>query len=127
MGCIARVNGKRRAEMLVRQKARWRRFVQIEIIWSPLAQARIQEIHAYLSLDKPSAANEVAKKIVESAESLRKYPRLGRERTARGIRGLIVAGTPYVLLYRIRRRQIIILTVWHAAHRERIIESGDSD
>ena len=86
-----------------------------EIVWSPLARARLQEIRAYVALDKPLAAERLATRIVAVVEALRNQPRLGRAGAAPGIRELIIGGTPYSVFYRVSGNRITISTIWHAA------------
>lgn len=87
----------------------------LEIAWSPLARARLQEIRAYAALDKPDAAERLATRIVAIVEALRNHPYLGRAGAEPGIRELVIGGTPYIVLYRVRGKRIIISTIWHAA------------
>jgi toxin ParE1/3/4 len=99
--------------------------VPVEIVWSPLALARLQEIRAYMALfyltkDKPEAAERLATRIVAVVEALRNYPRLGRVGTEPGIRELIIGGTPYIVLYRVRGQRVIISTIWHGAQRKEL-------
>jgi len=89
----------------------------VEIVWSPLARARLQEIHAFVALDKPDAAGRLATRIVAIVEALKTYPRLGRIGSEPGVRELAVAGTPYVILYRVRGPRVTISTIWHGAQR----------
>jgi toxin ParE1/3/4 len=89
--------------------------VPVEIVWSTLARARLAEIRAYVALDKPGAAERLATRIVALVEALRNHPRLGRIGANPGVRELIVGGTPYSILYRVRGRRIIISTIWHSA------------
>ena len=78
----------------------------LEIVWSPLALARLQEIRAFIALDKPDAAERLATRIVSVVEALRIHPYLGRVGPEPGIRELIIGGTPYSILYRIRRKRL---------------------
>ena len=87
----------------------------LEILWSPLARARLREIHAYVATDKPDAADRLATRIVSVVEALRNHPYLGRAGAHAGIRELVIGGTPYLILYQVRGRRITISTVWHAA------------
>ena len=87
----------------------------VEIVWSPLALARLQEIRAYVALDSPAAAERLATRIVAVIEALRNHPHLGRTGAEPGIRELMIGGTPYSILYRVRGQQITISTIWHAA------------
>jgi toxin ParE1/3/4 len=89
--------------------------VPVEIVWSPLARARLQEIRAYTALDKRGAAERLATRIVAVVEALRNHPYLGRVGAEPGLRELIIGGTPYVILYRPRAQRITISTIWHTA------------
>lgn len=90
----------------------------LEIVWSPLARARLQEIRAYVALDKPHAAEQLATRIVSLIEAFRIHPHLGRPGTEQGIRELTIGGTPYIALYRVRGNRVIIHTIWHSAQRK---------
>jgi plasmid stabilization system protein ParE len=53
--------------------------------------------------------------IVAVAEALRNNPYLGRAGLEPGIRELVVGGTLYVILYRVRGSGVVILTIWRGA------------
>lgn len=89
----------------------------LEIVWSPLAQARLQEIRAFVARDKPEAAERLAMRIVTIVQLLRDYPHLGRVGAESKVRELVVGGTPYIVLYRIESKRVIISTIWHGAQR----------
>ena len=91
----------------------------VEIVWSPLARARLQAIRAFVARDKPDAAARLATRIVAVVEALRNHPYLGRAGAEPGIRELVIGGTPYIVLYRVRGNRITITTIWHAAQRNR--------
>jgi toxin ParE1/3/4 len=92
--------------------------VPVEIVWCPLARARLQEIRAYVALDKSDAGEHLAIRIVAVIEALRNHPYLGRAGAEPGVRELVVGGTPYVVLYRIRGPRAVIATIWHGAQRK---------
>jgi len=87
----------------------------VKIVWSPLARARLQEIRAYVAADKPQAAERLGTRIVAMVEALRNHPNLGRAGAEPGIRELVVGGTPYIILYRVRGSRVTINTIWHGA------------
>ena len=87
----------------------------VEIIWSPLARARLQEIRAYIARDKPDAAGRLSARIVAVIEVLRNYPFLGRAGATPDVRELVIGGTPYVVFYRVRGKRVTIDTIWHGA------------
>ena len=68
-----------------------------------------------MAQDKPDAAARLATRIVAVVEALRNHPRLGRAGTEPGVRELVIGGTPYVILSRVRGKRVIISTVWHGA------------
>jgi plasmid stabilization system protein ParE len=88
---------------------------RLEIVWSPLATARLREICAYVALDKPRVAERLAMRIVILVESLRLQSRLGHSSGQPGMRELTIGGTPYVIFYRLRRNRILISMILHTA------------
>jgi addiction module RelE/StbE family toxin len=89
--------------------------VPVEIVWSPLARARLREIRAYVAQDKPDAAAKLATRIVSLVEALREHLYLGRAGSEPGVRELVVGGTPYLIFYRVQGERVTINTIWHAA------------
>ena len=90
----------------------------VEIVWSPLALGRLREIRAYVAIDKPDAAERLATRIVAMVEALKNHPYLGRAGAEPGIRELVIGGTPYIILYRVRGKRVTISTIWHGAQRK---------
>ncbi len=90
----------------------------LEIVWSRLARARLREIRAYVALDKPDAAERLVTRIVAMVEVLRHHPHAGRVGVEPDVRELVVGGTPYIILYRVQAKRIIISTIWHGAQRQ---------
>lgn len=89
--------------------------MNLEVRWSPRAAARLGEIKRFVALDKPHAAERLITRIAAMAEVLKTHPNVGRIGNNPGTRELVIAGTPYVLIYRVYRNQVVITTVWHAA------------
>lgn len=89
----------------------------VEIVWSPLARARLREIRAYVALDNPDAAQRLTTRPISMVELLRDYPHLGRAGAEPGIRELVISGTPYIILYRVRGDRVTIKTIWHGSQR----------
>jgi toxin ParE1/3/4 len=87
----------------------------MRIIWSETAIANLIEIRQYIEQDQPAAARRVAQRILASVERLAKHPHLGRFGRQPDTRELIVAGTPYVIPYRIHSDRLAILAILHAA------------
>ena len=90
----------------------------VEIVWSPLARTRLQEIRAYVAMDKPEAAERLAMRVVAVVDLLRDHPHLGRAGAEPGFRELVIGGTPYIVLYRLHGKRVTISTIWHGAQRK---------
>jgi toxin ParE1/3/4 len=86
-----------------------------QIVWSPLAIARLAEIRAFVALDKPEAAERLGTRIISVIEALRLHPRLGRASAVPGVRELVLGTAPYVIYYRLCSDIITILNVRHGA------------
>ncbi|HEU5231694.1 MAG TPA: type II toxin-antitoxin system RelE/ParE family toxin [Terriglobales bacterium] len=91
----------------------------LEVVWSALARRRLQEIRDYVALDKPQAAARLATRLVAITELLPANPHLGRPGAHSGVRELVVPDTPYILIYRLQKRRIVISTIVHGAQRRR--------
>ncbi len=87
---------------------------EVKLLWSKKALARLGKIRARIAEDDPSAAERVARRLLESADRLIDFPQLGRARLD-GTRELVVVGTRYLLVYRIRSDHVAIAAVMHHA------------
>lgn len=87
---------------------------EVKLLWSKKALARLGKIRARIGEGDPGAAERVARRLLESADRLIDFPRLGRARLD-GTRELVVMGTRYLLVYRIRDDHIAIAAVMHHA------------
>ena len=103
--------------MRVRQDPCRRGAAPVEIIWSPLALARLQETRAFIARDDPGAAEQLTTRLVSVVQALIEYPLLGRPGAESDIRELVVGGTPDNILYQVKGKRILIRTVWHASQK----------
>jgi toxin ParE1/3/4 len=87
----------------------------MQVIWSATAVAQLAEIRSFIEQDKPEATRGVAARIVAAANQLAGSPHIGRQGRTPHTRELVIAGTPYILPYRIQGHRIRILAVFHAS------------
>ena len=87
------------------------------LAWQPLALADLRALRAYIARDDPGAARRVASRIRAAVERLADHPGAGRPGRVSGTRELVVAGTPYLVPYRVKGPAIEILRVYHGAQR----------
>lgn len=85
-----------------------------EVLWTGVALRDLEDIRAYVRQDDPVAARRLASNIRQRVFLLQKYPFSGRmvpELSKKDIREVIVP--PYRIVYRVLKRKIIVLRVWH--------------
>jgi len=89
----------------------------MRIAWTIRAVHDLGSLRAYIARDDPTAAAAVAARICEAVERLADFPASGRPGRLPDTRELVVAGTPFILPYRVRENGVEILAVIHGARR----------
>lgn len=89
----------------------------MKIRWTKPAIHAFESIQDYIAQDNRRAAYEVAQKIKETVQRLSEYPQLGRPGRVRGTFELIIPGLPYIIPYRVKKREVHILTVFHTSRK----------
>ncbi len=87
----------------------------MRVVWSPQAQQDLREIYLYVVEENPQAARLLQERIKACVALLIENPHLGRSGRVPGTRELIVPRTFYLLPYRIVRKRLEILRVYHTA------------
>jgi toxin ParE1/3/4 len=91
----------------------------VKIAWLPTARETRQKAIDYVAKDSPKAALEQLALIETRVDSLVDHPEQGRIGRRRGTRELVIARTPFIVVYRLRKRpaQIEIIRVLHGAQK----------
>ncbi len=87
-----------------------------DILWSPRAEADLQEIRAFIETDSPAWADLTVRRLVAAVERLREFPDSGRivpERLAPELRE-VVSGN-FRIVYRRKPALIEIATVFRGS------------
>ena len=78
----------------------------------------IEIIRSFVSAENPRAARELMFRIFSRIRGLAAHPHLGRPGRVPNTRELVIAGTPFIVPYRVLRPdEIEILAVLHGARR----------
>ena len=85
------------------------------IKWLDDAIDDLQALRQYISHDKPSVANRIARRIIHSVSMLSEQSEIGRSGRVSGSRELVISGTPFIVPYRIKNNTVEILRVLHSA------------
>ncbi len=90
----------------------------MQVRWTAKAVSDLQSLRAFIAKDKPGAAKKLVRKIITKVEKdLIIQPHLGRPGRTPGTREFIIAGTPYLLPYRVQGECLEIIRVLHGAMR----------
>jgi len=91
----------------------------VKIAWLPTARETLAKAIDYVAKDSPKAALEQLALIETRVDSLADHPEQGRVGRRRGTRELVIARTPFIVVYRLRQKpeQIEVLRVLHGAQK----------
>jgi toxin ParE1/3/4 len=89
----------------------------VRVRWAARALANLNAEAEYIARDDPAAAMRVVQIIEDTVDLLQRHPALGRPGRVAGIRELVIAGTPYIVPYRIRDNEVHILRVFHGSRK----------
>jgi toxin ParE1/3/4 len=81
------------------------------------AVSDLEQIEAFIRQDDPAAAAGMVPRVLEAMEVLTSFPAAGRAGRVPGTREMVVAGTPYIVPYRVRGDDVEVLRVLHASRR----------
>jgi len=88
------------------------------IEWTEQATRQLDQAHDYIALsNSEEVADRITLKIVNSVLQLAAFPMSGRAGRVPGTRELVIANTPFLVAYAIDKARIVILAVYHGAHR----------
>jgi toxin ParE1/3/4 len=87
------------------------------IRWTTPATEELVSAYEYVATDNPAAARRVMNHIWETVEVLARHPMAGRKGRVVGTRELVIPGTPFIVGYRIEKKEVWILAVMHAARK----------
>lgn len=87
------------------------------IVWEEDALSDLDGIYEYVAQDNLEAAVETVERIAEAVGHLKEAPGMGRPGRVPNTRELVISGTPYLVPYRVKRREVQVLRVFHTAQR----------
>jgi len=89
----------------------------MKIVWTKQAISDLHHAYDYVAEYSPESAEAIIERIEKLLEALKGFPELGRKGRVQETRELVVAKTPFILPYRIRKSRIEILGVIHGNRR----------
>jgi toxin ParE1/3/4 len=87
----------------------------VSIVWQPRAKRHLDKIRVYIQQYNPGVAAAMAEQIVKSVGAISSFPQIGKAGRYPDTRELAVAGTPYIIVYRVKDDVVVVLAVLHGA------------
>ena len=87
----------------------------MKICWLEKAAIDLEEAYEFILFDNPLAAKNEINKVLEAVEWLSGNPGMGKAGRVVKTRELVVAGTPYIVIYRVKGNRLEILRIFHGA------------
>jgi len=88
----------------------------MQIKWLRRALRNLEQAHNYILKDSPKAAQEATFRIQSAVSQLENYPFMGRVGRVEDTRELVISGTSYIIIYRVKE-SVEILRVLHTSKR----------
>ena len=89
----------------------------MKIKWVRLALIDLDEAATFISQDNPEAAKRTVTRIRNAVRLLSHQPNSGRPGRVHGTRELVIAGTAFILPYRVVYNTVQILRVLHGSRK----------
>lgn len=89
----------------------------MKVVWTRAAADHLEEIGDWIARDSPAAAERLVAAIIDRVSTLGSHPHLGRPGRIVETRELVIAGTPYIVAYRVRESAVEVLAAFHGARR----------
>ena len=85
----------------------------MKIVWSRRAIHNLVAIRDFIAQEDARAARRIARRILDGVELAANHPHIWRAGRVAGTRELVIAGTQYVIPYRVRGDRFEIIAVFH--------------
>lgn len=89
----------------------------MRIRWTEQANRHLNQAFSYIVEQDKHAALKVINKVEAIVTMLSSHPKMGRKGRVKNTRELVIAGTPYIVVYRTDAEHISIIAVIHASQR----------
>ena len=89
----------------------------MRVRYTPQAGRDLAEILRYIAFDNPAAATQTIERVERLVMLLGHVPFAGRRGRVAGTREMVVPDLPYIVVYRVRRDAVEIVSVIHGARR----------
>lgn len=89
----------------------------MQIKWLRKSLKNLEQAYDYVAEDDLDAAIGIVLKIRAATDQLAEFPMMGRTGRIEGTRELVIANTPYIVIYRTKGNAVQILRVLHSSRK----------
>ena len=89
----------------------------MRVRWTTPAREEFVAAYEYLAEESRAAAARTAGRIWTGTQLLARHPMAGRPGRVAGTRELVIRGTPFIVAYEVRKKEVRILAVLHGARK----------
>ena len=90
---------------------------KVDVELTRRAERHLDRIHRYIARDSIRNADRLLLEIAAELLRLSRFPNAGRMGEIKGTRELVISGTAYVAVYRIRGQIVDVLGIFHGEQR----------
>jgi plasmid stabilization system protein ParE len=89
----------------------------MKVVLRDSAVADLEDIHAWIAVERPLTADKVVDRIFASVQILKLFPESGRPGRVEGTRELVVPRLPYIVIYEVAYEldAVLVTAVVHGA------------
>lgn len=87
------------------------------VFWTVKARSEREAAIEYIARNNPFAALEQLDEIERQTTLLTQQPKMGRAGRVKGTRELVIGGTPFIAIYRVKGKRVEILCFLHGAQK----------
>lgn len=87
----------------------------MKVSWSKRFAQHLRLEYEFLRSRESANAALVRDRLIQAAASLAQFPDRGRAWRIAGSRELVVPGLPYVLIYRVKGDEVLIISLFHTS------------
>jgi toxin ParE1/3/4 len=89
----------------------------MQVRWLRKALRSLEQAHDFVAQESPESAIQLVLKIQAAVAQLETYPMMGRPGRVDGTKELVILGTPYIVIYRVKGQWVHILRVLHGSRK----------
>jgi toxin ParE1/3/4 len=89
----------------------------VKLVWLPRARINLDDAIGFIAQDSPRAALDMLDQTERQSVALAAHPMMGRVGRVEGTRELVIARSPFILIYRVKPEleRVEILRLLHGA------------